>query len=143
MSVDGIGKGGPRAPGEVAETTPSEARGIERPGRAFEVGQSAAAAPANQVGHSAPVGQSASAAPAKPVEGAASEALEQLHRGQIGLEAYLDARVSDAVKHLERRLSPEELDFVRASLKDQLRTDPALVELVRRVTGGAVLDPER
>ena len=120
MSVDGIGKGGPRAPGGVPETTPGEARGLERPGRAFEVGRSA------------------------PVEGSvASEALQQLHRGQIGLEAYLDARVSDAVKHLERRLSPEELDFVRASLKDQLRTDPALVELVRRVTGGAVLEPER
>ena len=132
MSVDGIGKGGPRAPGEVAETPPGEARGVERSGRAFEVGQSAL------------VGQPAPAAPATPVEAsAASEALEQLHRGQIGLEAYLDARVSDAVKHLERRLSPEELDFVRASLKDQLRTDPALVELVRRVTGGAVLEPER
>lgn len=126
MSVDGIGKGGPRAPSEVAETTPNEARGVERPGRAFEAGRSAPAAPA------------------KPVEAAgASEALEQLRRGQIGLESYLDARVSDAVKHLERRLPPEELDFVRASLKDQLRTDPALVELVRRVTGGAVLEPER
>src|SRR5687768_3323343 len=86
MSVDGIGKGGPRAPGEVAETTPSEARGVERPGRAFEVGrsapvgQSAAAAPAKPVEQSAaaapakPVEQSAAAAPAKPVEQSAAAA---------------------------------------------------------------------
>jgi hypothetical protein len=36
------------------------------------------------------------------------------------------------------RLSPEQLEFVRAELRAALSTDPVLVELVRKTTGGAV-----
>lgn len=64
-----------------------------------------------------------------------SQGLEQLERGEISLEEYLDQRAEQAVIHLVERLSSAELDFVRQSLREQLRTDPVLVELVKRATG--------
>jgi len=67
-----------------------------------------------------------------------SEALARLERGEIGLEEYLDQRVADAVAHLQSKLSAEQLAFVSQSLRDELETDPVLIELVRRATGASV-----
>ena len=69
--------------------------------------------------------------------GAAAPAgdLARLERGEIGLDAYLDGRVGEATRHLEGKLSTEQLDFVRETLRGQLSSDPVLVELVRRTTG--------
>jgi len=64
-----------------------------------------------------------------------AELLEQVQRGEIRLDAYLDVRVADAVGHLEGKLSPEQLEFVKEELREQLRSDPVLIELVRRATG--------
>lgn len=73
---------------------------------------------------------------AERVEGPQSvNLLEQVQKGQIGLDAYLDVRVNDAVGHLQGRLSPEQLEFVKEELRAQLETDPVLIELVRRATG--------
>src|ERR1051325_9357704 len=58
--------------------------------------------------------------------------LTRLERGEIGLDAYLDARVGEATQHLVGRLSAEQLDFVRQTLRGELSSDPVLVELVRR-----------
>jgi hypothetical protein len=70
------------------------------------------------------------------VEGPQSAGLlEQVHKGEVGLDAYLDVRVNDAVGHLQGRLSPEQLEFVKEELRAQLQTDPVLIELVRRATG--------
>jgi hypothetical protein len=63
--------------------------------------------------------------------------LARLERGEIGLDAYLDARVGEATRHLEGRLGQDELDFVRTTLRAELESDPVLVELVRRATGQA------
>jgi hypothetical protein len=63
------------------------------------------------------------------------ELLEQVQRGDVPLDAYLDVRVDDAVAHLEGKLSPEQLEFVKEELREQLRTDPVLLELVRGATG--------
>ena len=51
------------------------------------------------------------------------------------MDAYLDARVEEAVQHLADRLGADQLEFVKSSLREQLRTDPVLTELVRRATG--------
>ena len=67
----------------------------------------------------------------------ASGDLARLERGEIGLDAYLDARVGEATRHLEGRLGRLELDFVRRTLRAELESDPVLVELVRRATGQA------
>lgn len=61
--------------------------------------------------------------------------LSRLERGEIGLDAYLDNRVEEATRHLASRLSPEQLTFVRQTLRSELTKDPVLVELVQRATG--------
>jgi hypothetical protein len=65
---------------------------------------------------------------------------QALERGEISVDQYLDARVENAVAPLLSRLSPEQLEFVRAELRSSLTTDPVLVELVRKTTSGAVHD---
>ena len=66
-------------------------------------------------------------------EGAAL--LEQVQRGEVQLDAYLDVRVNDAVGHLQGKLSPEQVEFIKNELREQLRSDQVLMELVRRATG--------
>jgi hypothetical protein len=114
MSIDGIGKRGGITPG-------ASVPGAGPPAASFEVG-----APS-------PV---ASAAP--DAAGGASDAFLALERGEISVDQYLDARVESAVAPLLPRLSPEQLEFVRAELRSSLTTDPVLVELVRKTTSGAV-----
>jgi hypothetical protein len=113
MSIDGIGKPGgvtPGAPAGAAEPGAAPAQG------SFQVGAPAAAAAPD----------------------AASDAFLALERGEINVDQYLDARVEGAVAPLLSRLSPEQLEFVRAELRTALETDPVLVELVRKTTGGVV-----
>jgi hypothetical protein len=107
MPIDGIGK------------PPS----IPPPGGATSTG-----------GASAPRGDDFRVGTAAPT-GVAQSDLGRLERGEIGLEAYLDARVGEATKHLEGRLARAELEFVRRTLRAELESDPVLVELVRRATG--------
>jgi len=59
-----------------------------------------------------------------------------LERGELSVEQYLDQQVANAAQHLEGRLSAEQLTFVKESLRASLETDPVLMELVKRVTGG-------
>lgn len=66
---------------------------------------------------------------------AATSDLARLERGELSLDAYLDARVGEATRHLEGRLAAAELDFVRKALRVELESDPVLVDLVRRATG--------
>ena len=110
MSIDGIGKRGGVTPGApVPGAAPAQG--------SFEVG-----APG---GVTAPEAASGS-----------SDAFTALERGEINVDQYLDARVEGAVAPLVSRLSPEQLEFVRAELRSALETDPVLVELVRKTTGG-------
>jgi hypothetical protein len=73
------------------------------------------------------LGESSSVAP--------SGDLARLERGEIGFDAYLDARVGEATQHLVGHLTPEQLDFVKQALRTELESDPVLVELVQRATG--------
>jgi hypothetical protein len=114
MSIDGIGKRGGVSPGAPAPgAAPTQG--------SFQVASEASAATA------------AGAAPA-----ASSDAFSALERGEINVDQYLDARVEGAVAPLLSRLSPEQLEFVRAELRSALETDPVLVELVRKTTSGVV-----
>src|SRR5688572_3334550 len=63
------------------------------------------------------------------------ELVERVQRGEVGLDQYLQVRVDDAVRHLEPSLTAEQLGFVKQELLEQLRSDPVLIELVRRTTG--------
>ena len=94
---------------------------------------------ASGIGHTdpaAPTREAFKVEKASAAEGAsAADPLSRLQRGEIGVDEYLDQRVSHAVEHLHGKLSAEQLDFVRNSLREQLSTDPVLIELVRRATG--------
>ncbi len=108
MGVDGIGSGGGRPVRDVGGAAPTEARAVE-PGAA---------------------GESRAASSASP-----SAELARLERGEIDLDRYLDSRVDDAVRHLEGKLAPAQIHFVKESLRAELASDPVLMELVRRTTG--------
>ena len=111
MSIDGVGKPPGGPPGIGG------AGGIGKSGEEFRVGEPKAATGAQ-----------------------GSDALGQLQRGEISVEQYLETRVEQAVEHLQSKLSAEQLDFVKSSLREQLSADPMLAELVRRATGGAVAE---
>lgn len=114
MGIDGIGKPG-GVPGAGGVAGPGAAGPIR--GDSFQVGKTASVAPVT-----------------------GSDPLGQLQRGEINLDQYLDTRVSAAVEHLQGKLPVDQLDFVKQSLRDQLATDPVLVELVRRATGSVPAD---
>ena len=112
MGIDGIGKGG----------APPAATGIDRPG-------SAAVGGVASPGAEFKVGKAASS------EAATSVSLDQVRSGAISISQYLDLKVNEATSHLADRLSAEQYAFVRSSMREQLSSDPALVELVKAVTG--------
>jgi hypothetical protein len=113
MAIDRIGKSTPPSP---EPSGPSRAREASRP---FNPSPATAATPA-AASADAPL--------------AALEPLERLRSGQLDLHGYLNLKVDEATAHLSA-LPRVELDAIRASLRDRLATDPALVELVHTATG--------
>ena len=117
MGIDGIGKPGPGRPPDGVSGGAGSSAATGARGESFKVETSGVSA----------------------IQG--SDELARLHRGELSLDAYLDARSAEAVRHLEGKLSAEQLDFVRQSLREQLATDPVLTELVRRATGSIPSEP--
>lgn len=112
MGIDGIGK----PPGvNIDGITGAPAATPARPAEAFSLGRGAPAESGSRV----------------------SAALSSVQRGELSVDQYLDGRVNDATSHLIGKLSPDQLEFVKQSLREQLATDPVLVELVQRTTGTA------
>jgi hypothetical protein len=114
MGIDGIGKPPGASIGGVGGVQGADAT---RPTEAFTLESG---------------GSPAAAAPSR-----ISAALSSLQRGELSLDQYLDGRVNDATNHLAGKISPDQLEFVKQSLREQLATDPVLVELVQRTTGSA------
>lgn len=90
----------------------------------------------------------ASAAEPFRVEGATSardagkvSPLDRLKAGEIDTQQYLDLRVEQATVHLEGSIPAERLEFIREALREQLETDPMLVELVGKAAGSALQKP--
>src|SRR5262252_8946316 len=100
MGVDGIGSGRPPVP---------------------RVGGGEVGAPGG-VEAGAPLGVQGNREPAQ-VE---STLLDQLKRGEIDVERYLDAQVDAAVEHVKGPLGPAQLDFIRGVLREQIESDPVL-----------------
>jgi hypothetical protein len=110
MGVDGIGSGGRPVPG-VGGGELDGARGVELD-------------PAERAGGALGTERSTGSA-----------LLDQLKRGEIDLDGYLDAQVNAATAHVQGALPAAQLDFIREALREQIATDPVLTELVRRATG--------
>lgn len=110
--------------------------GIDGIGKPPGAGAPPVAAGVGRAGSAAPAGEAFKLDKAGATERAeGTDPLSRLERGEIDVNQYLDARVSHAVEHLQGKLSSEQLDFVKSSLREQLSTDPVLIELVRRSTG--------
>ena len=109
MGVDGIGSGGRPVP-PASGGSVGGAGGIEAP------------ATAGVDGNPGP-------------DPAESTLLDRLKRGEIDVERYLDAQVDAAVAHVQGPLGEAQLAFIKDALREQIASDPVLVELVRRATG--------
>ena len=112
MGVDGIGSGGRPPPGVAGV-------GVGELGAARAVETEAADGTEGALG----------------APGATSTLLEQLRRGEIDLDRYLDVQVNSAMSHVSGALPAAQLDFIRETLREQIASDPVLVELMRRATG--------
>jgi hypothetical protein len=112
MSIDGIGRP-PIPKGEIGSIGKADAPG----GEAFRLD-----------------------APKGPAVEGQSELLARLERGELSVDGYVQARVDDAVRPFEGRLSAEQVQAIREALAQQLEADPVVVELVKRATLGAPKD---
>lgn len=110
--VDRIGKGGPPLAPPPAES-PSGKGGATEVERPFHE----AISPAKSL---------------EPPERVGVSPLERLRAGDIDVGRYVEEKILEATAHLEG-LSPVELETIRAVLRDQLASDPALTELVERL----------
>lgn len=119
MAIDRIGKGGniPQTP-ETQST--GKAQGAER----FTVEKPQEAQKAGGVGAT----QTASP-------------LARLRAGEIDVNGYVDLKVEAATQKLHG-LNKAELDTIKKALREQIASDPALVDLVRTATGKVPSAPE-
>src|SRR4051812_5762322 len=101
MGIDGIGK----PPGVNSGSALGGVSGLEgaRPAESFSV----EAKP------------SLSAAEPASAGARLSPALVSVQRGELSVDRYLDSRVTEATSHLLGKLSPEQLEFVKQSLREQ------------------------
>jgi hypothetical protein len=74
------------------------------------------------------------AQPASAVD--ATNLTKQIESGQLTQERYLEARVDLAVQHLVGQIPADQIDVIQATLRDQLSTDPMLLDMVARATAG-------
>jgi hypothetical protein len=109
MSIDRIGKGGGGPP--VSGIGSPSTTEVGSKGGEFKVQKAASA------------------------EAVGTEPLDRLRAGEISVSQYIDIKVEQATAHLDKRVSPEQLSFIKDSLREQLAADPMLVELVQSATG--------
>jgi hypothetical protein len=106
MSIDGIGKKGGTVPLAPPTTSPATS-----PKGEFKLRETEAVSKADSTGAAA-----------------------EVRAGRLSVDAYLDVRVNEATAHL-KDLAPADVKMVKEVLKDQLKNDPALADLVKSATG--------
>lgn len=67
--------------------------------------------------------------------GGGSAPLEQLRRGEVTLDAYLDFRADESVKYLAKTLPAAHVRLLRDAAREMLSSDPVLIRMLRGVTG--------
>jgi hypothetical protein len=111
MAVDGVGK--PPIPGVSGPA--ASISNSERPAKAeFHI--------------ESPGGLS----PTAKVSSVSSDLLDRVEAGQITQQQYLDIKSEQAVAHLVGHLPTEQIELIRATLRDQLSNDPLFERLVRQ-----------
>lgn len=64
-----------------------------------------------------------------------SGSLDRVRSGETTLAQYLDDKVEVATKHLVGRVRPEQLEWIQQNMREQMASDPVLVDLVKAATG--------
>jgi len=126
MAIDRIGKGGalPPTPETGEPAGPTKAGAATAP---FTVERT---------------DKTGSTAAAQKVAGPdASSPLARLRSGEVDVNGYVDLKVDEATKSL-KGVPAAELAEIKSVLRDQLRTDPGLTDLVRTVAGKSPSPPE-
>jgi len=59
----------------------------------------------------------------------------RFERGEVSIDEYLDARVTEAVAPYEGKLPIDRIEWLKTMMREQLETDPVLVERVQQATG--------
>ena len=67
--------------------------------------------------------------------------LGRLRAGEVDVHGYIDLKVDQATSAL-KGLSAAELDEIKSVLRDQMKSDPGLADLVRTATGKMPTPPE-
>ena len=112
MGIDRIGKGGTAPPPDIgAGEGAGKTAAVDKP---FTVDRAKEAAPVDATKAVSP--------------------LAQLKSGAIDVEQYLDLKVDAATKSLEG-MPASELADIKKMLRDQLASDPMLVDMVKAATG--------
>ena len=115
MGIDRIGKGGTAPPPDVGGAEKATKTGaVDKP---FSVERT------DRAKETAPVDATQAASP-----------LAQLKSGAIDVEQYLDLKVDHATKTLDA-MPASELAEIRKMLREQLASDPMLVDMVKSATG--------
>lgn len=71
----------------------------------------------------------------------AASPLGRLRAGEVDVHGYIDLKVDQATSAL-KGLSTAELDEIKSVLRDQMKSDPGLADLVRTATGKMPTPPE-
>lgn len=62
-----------------------------------------------------------------------SPALEQVRRGELTVEEYIEQRIDAAMAHVDPNLTPEQRARAREVLREHIESDPVLSEQVARL----------
>ena len=126
MAIDRIGKGAGLPPTPEGQGA-GGAAGVGKTDAAFKVDRSEAA---RETSATSNVDATAATSP-----------LGRLRAGEVDVHGYIDLKVDQATSAL-KGLSATELDEIKSVLRDQMKTDPGLADLVRTATGKMPTPPE-
>ena len=139
MAIDRIGKGA-GLPGGVPSAAEGKPAGGAAPAEApFTVDR---ADSANAAARSTSVESASSVSPTSATSATSpTSPLGRLRAGEVDVHGYVDLKVDEATSTL-KGISPTELDEIKSVLRDQMKSDPGLADLVRTATGKMPTPPE-
>jgi len=123
MGIDRIGKGG-APPAAPAPETAQKSGAVDKP---FSVEKTDAA---HKASHAGAIHGSAAPSP-----------LARLRAGEIDVNAYVDLKVDEATKSVQG-LPPADLADLKKILREQIATDPGLIDLVKQSAGSTPSEPQ-
>jgi hypothetical protein len=128
MAIDRIGKGAGLpggVPSDPSAPAVKPAGGAEAPFKVDRPDEATAAQRAGNVESTTP----------------ATSPLGRLRAGEVDVHGYIDLKVDEATSAL-KGISNAELDEIKSVLRDQMKSDPGLADLVRTATGKMPTPPE-